>query len=162
VGAQTNVKTNPIPDGMQESRRPGESSMARVVIADDEPAVRHEIERLVGRRYEVAATAPDGESLLRAIAIHAPDIAIVDISMPVMNGIRATESITERFPATRAIILSVHDDPIYVDSAFAAGARGYVLKLSAGSELIPAIEEVLAGRAYLSSALRNGHNGHGS
>lgn len=126
----------------------------RIVIADDDPAVVHEIGDLLGTRFDVVATAANGLALIEAVRQFLPDLVVTDISMPQMNGIQAARRITSEFPAVKVVMLSVHDDSDYVDAAFDAGASGYVLKLDGGQELIPAIESVLAGVSYRPAGAR--------
>jgi DNA-binding NarL/FixJ family response regulator len=99
-------------------------------------------------RFSVVARAGNGRDLLDIVAHFAPSVAIVDVTMPVMNGIEATAEIRKRFPNTKVVILSGHSDPDFVQAAFSAGASGYVVKVHAYSELIPAIQKVLAGQLH--------------
>lgn len=150
----------------QEGARPGKSSpdppaarpqkRVRVVVADDEEMIRRRVADLLARHYEVVAVVMDGPTVLDEIRKHRPEVAVIDISMPGMTGIEATRRIVaESGISTRVVILSVHDDWEYVDAAFAAGANGYVVKFAAAKELCPAVEAVLAGESYLSTALRS-------
>lgn len=126
----------------------GKAGVRRVVIADDDPAVVHEIRDLLSSRFEVVATAANGLELVEAVREHSPDLVVTDLSMPGMNGIQAARRITGEWSGVKVVMLSVHDDSDYVDAAFDAGVSGYVLKLGAPQELIPAIEGVLEGVPY--------------
>jgi DNA-binding NarL/FixJ family response regulator len=100
----------------------------------------------------VVGSAVSGEEAVR-LARLAPDIAIVDIHLPVMNGIEATRRILETSPSTQILILSAHASPYHVDQALRAGAAGYVVKQSAGPELLKAVRTIIAGKHYLSASL---------
>jgi DNA-binding NarL/FixJ family response regulator len=101
---------------------------------------------------KVVGRAVNGEEAVRLARLR-PDVAIVDISMPVMNGIEVTRQIRETSPSTVILILSAHGSPYHVDQALRAGAAGYVLKQSAGPELLKALRTIIAGRRYLSHSL---------
>lgn len=122
---------------------------ARIFIADDHPVLLAGLKKLLGDDYDLVGTAADGRALVTAANKIAPDLVIVDISMPGMNGIDATRRLRTSLPSVKFVILSVHADSAYVDEAFRAGARGYVLKQSAASELFTAIRAVLSGRTYV-------------
>lgn len=126
----------------------------RVVVADDDPLILELIREMLSEACDVVAEAGDGQSLVDAVAQHAPDIAVVDVSMPGLNGIEATRLLRDQGRSVRVVMLSVHDQPAYVEAAFAAGARGYVLKFAANLELIQAIRAVASDRLYLSTELR--------
>lgn len=130
------------------------ATRARVIIAEDDAFILSVVSDMLANSYDVVAQVADGQSLVRIAGECSPDVAIVDISMPRLTGIEATREITENCKAVKVVILSVHDEPAYVDAAFEAGALAYVLKLAAGDELIPAIEAVRSNRRYLSARLR--------
>jgi DNA-binding NarL/FixJ family response regulator len=102
---------------------------------------------------KVVGRASNGEEAVRLARQLRPDIAIVDIKMPVMNGIDATRRIRESSPSTRVLILSAHDSAHYVDQALRAGAEGYVAKRSAGPEVVKAVRAIVEGKRYLSASL---------
>lgn len=126
----------------------------RVVLADDDSVIRSLIRSLLSETCDVVAQAGDGQTLVQRVSEHCPDIAVVDIAMPIMSGIEATRAILRTCNTVKVIMLSVHDERAYLDAAFEAGARGYVLKFAASKELIPAIEAVSANRRYVSTRLR--------
>jgi DNA-binding NarL/FixJ family response regulator len=101
---------------------------------------------------KVVGRAVNGEEAVRLARLR-PDVAIVDISMPVMNGIEVTRQIRETSPSTAILILSAHGSPYQVDQALRAGAAGYVVKQSAGPELVKAVRTIIAGKRYLSDSL---------
>jgi DNA-binding NarL/FixJ family response regulator len=94
-------------------------------------------------------TAADGTALIAAAQTLRPDIIVVDISMPEMNGLAAAQIIRGTVPSAKFVVLSVHSDQAYVSEAFRAGARGYVSKRAAAAELLTAIKQVLEGRTYV-------------
>jgi DNA-binding NarL/FixJ family response regulator len=127
----------------------------RILLADDHKIVVDGLATLLERipGYQVVARAADGlsaESLARELA---PDVAILDISMPGLNGIEATRLILEKNPSVRVIILSMHADGRFIAEALKVGALGYLLKESAFEELAAAIRTVMGGRAFLSSSI---------
>jgi two-component system response regulator NreC len=127
-------------------------STVRVLVADDHTIIRSGLRHLIERQsgIEVVGEAADGlQAVELAQQLH-PDIAILDITMPKLNGIDAGKEIVATEPKTGIIILSMHADEAYVLKALKAGARGYLLKDSAESDIINAIRAVSAGKAYFS------------
>jgi two-component system response regulator NreC len=127
----------------------------RILLADDHAVLRAGLRMLIGsqRDLEVVGEADDGEEAVRkAVALH-PDVAIVDITMPGLGGIKTIERLRQAVPATRVLVLTMHDVPAYLRAALAAGAGGYVVKRAADSELLAAIREVHRGRTVLDPAL---------
>jgi DNA-binding NarL/FixJ family response regulator len=127
----------------------------RIVIVDDHRIVREGLRHLLEKRtdFKVVAEAPDGESADRLATELSPDIVILDISMPGMNGIEATRRILAARPGVRVLALSMHSDRRFIIETLKAGASGYVLKDSAFDELARAIEVVMARGAFLSPAI---------
>ena len=127
----------------------------RIVIADDHTLVRAGLVTLMARMpdVEVAGEAADGRAALKLVKDLQPDIAILDISMPQLNGLGAAEKIKEGSPKTKVIILSMHANEEYVAQALKAGAAGYLLKDAATTELDLAIKVVAQGQFYLSPAI---------
>jgi len=125
--------------------------MIRVLIADDHPLVREGTRRLLEQETDlrVVAEAGDGEEAVQLAGIFKPDIAIIDISMPKVNGIEATKQIKTLYPSVAVLILTTYDDNEYVLSFFKVGAAGYLLKTARGSELIAAIRALYAGEVIL-------------
>jgi two-component system response regulator NreC len=123
----------------------------RVLLADDHAIVRSGLRLLLEREdFLIAGEATDGREAVDWISREPADVVVMDVGMPVLNGIEATGQITRRRPETRVVILSMHRDETYVLRSLRAGARGYVLKESAETELIAAIRAVIAGRSYFS------------
>ena len=120
-----------------------------VILADDHTLVLEGFRRLLETHCELLATAGDGQALLQAVAQHRPDIVILDISMPVMNGIEAARALKSKYPALKLVFVTMHADPAYIRAAFQAGASGYILKQSLGDELPQALHTVLQGQIYV-------------
>ncbi|HPS78955.1 MAG TPA: response regulator transcription factor [Thermoanaerobaculaceae bacterium] len=127
----------------------------RIVLADDHRIVREGLRDLLERRTDlkVVGEAADGEAAVRLAHELAPDIVILDVSMPKLNGIEATRQIVAVCPSVRVLALSMHSDRRFVIEMLKAGASGYLLKDGAFDELIHAIESVMARAAYLSPAI---------
>jgi len=134
-----------------------EAARARigVVIADDHPVVRSGLRRILERGgvTEVLGEASDGEALLGLVEKLSPDVAVIDISMPLLNGIDATLAIRAHHPTTRVLILSMHCRQAMVMDAIEAGAMGYVLKDAADDELERAVLAVAQQKGYFSPAI---------
>jgi two-component system, NarL family, response regulator NreC len=105
------------------------------------------------RDWEVVAEAGDGRDAVKQVLEHEPDVAVLDIGMPLLNGIEATRQIVKRVSAVRILILSMHSDEAYITQALQAGAKGYLLKDSADTDLIKAVTDVAAGRSFFSPAV---------
>ena len=123
----------------------------RILIADDHFIVRMGLTALINTEpdMEVVAEAADGTQALELFCKHIPDLALLDMRMPVKNGIEATKEIRSRFPNGRVLILSAFDGDEEIHKALQAGAQGFVLKSSTGEKLIPAIRAVAAGERWV-------------
>jgi NarL family two-component system response regulator LiaR len=130
-------------------------SKIRVLLADDHVLVRQGTRELLEREedMEVVAEAGDGEEAVHLATIHRPDIAIMDISMPKLNGIEATKQIKALHPATAVLVLTAYDDDQYVFALLEAGAAGYLLKDVQASELVRAVRSVHQGESVLHPAI---------
>ena len=127
----------------------------RILLADDHTIVRQGLRKVLEERpeWEVVAEAGDGREAVRLAEQHRPDVAIVDVAMPLLNGIETTRQITKRVPTTRVLVLSMHADEAYVTQILQAGATGYLLKDSADVDLVKAVEEAVSGRSFFSPAI---------
>jgi DNA-binding NarL/FixJ family response regulator len=125
----------------------------RLVLADDHALILHGIRRLLEPDFDIVGSVRDGRSLLKLVQDTQPDAVLLDISMPLLNGIDAARQLRKIMPQTRILFLTMHADPDYVIEAFRAGASGYLLKSSAEEELPSAIRAVLAGHIYVTHAL---------
>lgn len=131
-------------------------SKPRVLLVDDHTLVLDGFRKLLEDRCEVVGTAEDGRTLLRMAQELQPDIVTLDISMPQLNGVDAARKLKKILPRTKLIFVTMHADPAYVNEAFKAGASGYLLKRSAGSELLQAIQSVMAGQCYVTPLVAKG------
>lgn len=123
----------------------------KIVIIDDHQLFREGVKRILDfeNNFEVVAEGDSGEDAIHLVEKYRPDVVILDINMPNMNGIEATQRLIERFPETRVIILSIHDDENYVQHALKTGASGYLLKDMDADALIDAVKVVAEGGSYL-------------
>lgn len=128
----------------------------RVLIADDHPVVREGLRQLVAAEtdMEVAGDAATGQQALEKTRQLVPDVVLLDLNMPELNGFDATRLIREHFPAVKIVAISMHEKEAYVHRIFSAGATGYVLKGAPVGEISQAIREVLHGRYFLCSKLQ--------
>jgi DNA-binding NarL/FixJ family response regulator len=124
----------------------------RILLGDDHTVLRQGLRRILEDRpgWQVIAEAGNGRDVVRDAIELKPDVAVLDIAMPLLNGIEATRQITRRAPAVRVLMLSMHSDEAYVMQAMQAGAKGYLLKESAAAELIDAVAAVASGKAFFS------------
>jgi two-component system response regulator NreC len=126
----------------------------KILLADDHQIFREGLKALLERKgCEIVAEAADGREAARLARRLAPEIAVLDLGMPLLNGVDAAREIQRRAPATRTILLTMFEDAPYVLGALEAGARGYVLKAQAAADLMRAIDEVLRGAVYLSPGI---------
>jgi DNA-binding NarL/FixJ family response regulator len=125
------------------------SKRIRVLLADDHKIVLEGLRILLESQFELAGTVEDGRALVSAAQHLHPDVIVVDISMPLLNGIEAVRQIKKLDKQVKIVFLTMHPDVTYAIRAFEAGASGYVLKHSASSELLTAIHEAIKGRTYV-------------
>ena len=128
----------------------------RVLLADDHRLVREAFARLLEPECEVLGAVADGHALLEAAARHRPDIVVLDIAMPLLNGLDAARRLKRVMPEVGLIFLTVSEDPELAAEAFRAGASGYLLKNSAASELLRSVQEVSQGRSYVTPLATQG------
>jgi DNA-binding NarL/FixJ family response regulator len=128
----------------------------RVVLADDHTLLLEALGRMLQPDFEVAALVSDGLALVEAVEKNEPDVVIVDITMPKLDGLGAAERIRAAAPDARLVFLTMHADPDLAAQALRMGASAYVLKSSAASELSRAIGEAMEGRRYLSPSIYGG------
>lgn len=127
--------------------------MITVVLADDHAVVAEGLASLLLDKFTLLKTVHDGRALVAASLELNPDVVITDIGMPLLNGLDAIRQIKSARPSTHVIVLTMHIEPELAAQAFRAGASGYLLKTSPGSELIEAVHQVAQGRAFLTSLI---------
>jgi two-component system, NarL family, response regulator NreC len=138
--------------GLELERR---VKMLNVVLAEDHATVREGIKMLVNAQTDmrVIGEAADGAAAIKKVREKRPDILVMDISMPEMNGLKATRKLKAEFPDVKILTLTRHADDSFLEQLISAGANGYVLKQSAPAELINAIRAIGSGKSYLDSSL---------
>ena len=122
---------------------------SRVLLAEDHPGVAEQLRKLLEVEFDVVGTVADGHALLRAADECHPDVIVTDIMMPGLDGIAVTAALIARRLCTRVVLVTVHDDPGLAERGYAAGALAYVLKHTAGHELVPAVRAAMRGERYV-------------
>jgi DNA-binding NarL/FixJ family response regulator len=139
--------------------QPGEThdmSKPRVLLADDHSLLLEAFQKLLADECEIVGVATNGRALVTAAATLRPDVIVVDVTMPLLNGIDAARQIKQTDSDVRIIFLTMNEDPNLAAEAFRAGASGYLLKRSAASELVTAIREVVKHRSYITPLVAEG------
>jgi two-component system, NarL family, nitrate/nitrite response regulator NarL len=135
-----------------EAESPGVPSVncIRILLVDDHPVVRKGLSACLSDRpnLQVIGEAADGMEAIRKVGELSPDLVLMDVEMPVMNGLTATETICKRFPKTKVLVVSMHNNPDYVVQAIQMGARGFALKTAPSEELLKAIDIVQRGEPF--------------
>jgi len=126
----------------------------RIFLVDDNGDMLRELQEELNAEFEIAGTADNGEEAVREVLRLDPDILVLDITMPAMNGLQVASMLRERHPRTKILFLTIHEEPEYIAAAFSAGAWGYVTKRQLASDLPLAIREVFGGRNFLSPSLQ--------
>lgn len=126
----------------------------RVLLADDHETILEQVRLVLGDDFDIVGSVSNGrDAIVEAERLH-PDVLVIDISMPLLNGLEAVSQLRSTNRQPRVVFLTVHKDPDFVDAAFSAGAFGYVTKSDVTTDLIPAIHEALKGRTYISQSIR--------
>lgn len=126
----------------------------RILLADDHAVIRQGLKALLEQHgFQIVGEASDGQEVLRWAEKAQPDVAILDISMPILNGVEAARELRKSSPRTKVILLTQHDEDQYVAASLRVGVKGFVLKRQAAHDLVHAIREVCRGSIYLSSNL---------
>ena len=128
---------------------------ARVLLADNHKGMRQQIEQLLWREVEILGAFDDGQSLVNAALRLKPDLCVLDISMPILNGLEAAHRLIGQGLTSKIIFLTVHEDADFLQAALRAGASGYVIKRCLASDLCEAVKQVLAGKTFISDPLRH-------
>ena len=130
--------------------------LPRVILADDHTLIAEALHHLIAPHYEVVATVADGRALLDSAASLKPDVIVADIAMPLLNGLEAGRRLKQKMPGVKLIFLTMNEDPELAVEAMKSGASGYVLKKSAASELLQAIQSALRGKPYVTQQIARG------
>jgi DNA-binding NarL/FixJ family response regulator len=127
----------------------------RIVLADDHTLVRQGVRKILEDQdhWTVVSEAKDGRELVKQTLELQPELVVVDVAMPLLNGIEATRQILRKLPATKVLILSMHADEAYIIQSLEAGARGYLLKDSADTDLVRAVTAVAEGKSFFSPSV---------
>ena len=128
-------------------------NLARILIADGHTLVAEAFKDLLDADYEVVGTVGDGRSLVRAAAELTPDLIIIDVAMPILNGLDAGQQIKALLPRVRLVYVAINEDSDLITEAFRRGASAYLVKTCAASELVIAVREVLHGRCFISPSI---------
>jgi DNA-binding NarL/FixJ family response regulator len=131
-----------------------QSSRPRILIADDHTLVAELCRKLLEAEFQVVGTVNNGRAMVRAAAELRPDIIVVDVAMPILNGLDAGQQVKELLPAVKLIFLTMNNDIELAAEAFRRGASGYLLKTCAASEMVNAVHDVRSGKSYMSKSLR--------
>ena len=126
----------------------------RVLLADDHDALLARVRSILCKEFEVVGTVDNGRDAVAEVRRLDPDVLVMDISMPILDGLQAAAQLRRKACRTKVVFLTVHEDQDYADAAFAAGASGYVTKSHVPSDLVPAIREALDGRTFVSQSIK--------
>jgi DNA-binding NarL/FixJ family response regulator len=129
------------------------TNRSRILIADDHTLVAELCKRLLDNEFDVIGVVSDGRALVRAAGELRPDVVVVDIAMPVLNGLDAGRQLKQILPAVKLVYLTMNPDVEVAAEAFRRGASGYLLKTCAASDIVLAVRDVLRGKSYVSEAL---------
>lgn len=129
----------------------------RILLADNHKEMRERVVHLLTGEFEILKAVEDGQAFLEAVSVLKPDLCILDISMPIVNGIEAATRLKKSGCLARVIFLTIHEDTDFVKEAMKTGATGYVVKPRLASDLRLAIKEVLAGRTFVSPTVNYRH-----
>ena len=130
--------------------------LPKVILADDHKILLEAFRKLLEPHYDIVAAVSDGRALLTAAATLKPDVILLDIGMPLLNGLEAARQLKSKLPSVRLIFLTMQEDPELAVEAMRAGACGYLLKTSASSELLHAMQEALKGKTYVTPRISLG------
>ena len=125
----------------------------RVLLADDHEAILERVRTLLEEEFEIVASVRNGQDAVLQTQLLNPDVLVIDISMPVLDGLDAARQLRSRKLGTKVVFLTVHEDEDFVNAAFAAGASAYVTKSRVTTDLVRAIRDALAGRKYISETI---------
>ena len=125
----------------------------RVLLADDHETVQEQVRATLGKDFDIIGAVNNGQDAVAETQRLDPDVLVIDISMPILNGFQAVRQLQTKNTRAKIVFLTVHEDPDFVAAAFSAGASAYVLKSEVTSDLAPAIRETLQGGTYVSKTI---------
>jgi len=125
----------------------------RVLLADDHETMLARVRKILSADFEVVSTVSNGRDAVTEVERLDPDVLVIDISMPILDGLQAVARLRTKKCRTKIVFLTVHEDLDFVDAAFSAGASGYVTKSHVTTDLVPAIREALEGRTFVSQSI---------
>lgn len=125
----------------------------RVLLADDHDSIVEQVRLTLGGDVDIVGVVDNGQDAIAEVGRLNPDVLVIDISMPILNGLRAVSQRRSTNSRTKVVFLTVHQDQDFVAAAFSAGASGYVTKADVTTDLVPVIQEVLQGRTYISQSM---------
>jgi len=125
----------------------------RVLLADDHEAILDRVRTVLGDEFDIVATVNNGQDALVEARRLDPDVLVLDISMPGLNGLQTANEMKSAHRRTKVVFLTVHEDPDFVAAAFSAGASAYVVKSDVTTDLVPAIHDALEGHKYISRSI---------
>src|SRR6266550_4152849 len=130
--------------------------LPRAILADDHTLVAEALHGLIAAQFDVVATVADGHALLASALALKPDVIVVDVAMPLLNGLEACRQLKQKMPAVKLVFLTMNEDPELAVEGMKSGASGYVLKKSAASELLQAMQAALRGKSYITPQIARG------
>jgi len=130
-----------------------ETKVARVLLADDHPEILIQTGNVLAGEFEIVGSVANGLDVLKAAAQYDPDVVVLDITMPGLDGIEAARRLKQSGCRAKLVFLTVHEDPDYVRAALRAGGSAYVIKARLASDLVPAVHEALGGNRFVSPTI---------
>jgi DNA-binding NarL/FixJ family response regulator len=127
----------------------------RILLADDQEEMLQTLVEMLEDEFQIVGTAENGTRVLELTPLLAPDIVVLDISMPLLNGLEAALHLKQQCSLARVVFLTAHEDPDLVEAGMSAGALGYVVKSCLATDLVPALWRALAGKTFISPSLNN-------
>ena len=126
---------------------------ARILLADNHETILTRVRSILAKDFDVVGTVTNGQDAVEQVQRLDPDVLVIDISMPVLDGLQAVSKLRAKKCRTKFVFLTVHEDSDFIAAAFSAGASGYVMKANVTTDLVPAIREALEGRTYVSQPI---------
>jgi len=128
-------------------------SKFRVLLADDHETIRAQVRSVLSKEFDVVGAVTNGQDAVEEVHRLDPDVLVIDISMPILNGLQAASQLQSTKCRTKVVFLTVHEDQDFVAAAFSVGASGYVTKSHGTTDLVPAIRDAIEGRTYISQSI---------